>query len=401
MGQRPRVFRSALLLLYATSCAAPGLDTSPEEGPALSASLLQGRAGYAVGTARFELPVDAQRSVPVQLWYPAEEGARAEAEAGRAVLEFEPPGTTARAHLEQLTRTAPSTYTQRVMHAADAPEIAPDGGPFPLVLISHCNDCVRFSYFTLAERLAAHGFVVAAPDHVNNTLYDALEGKTVGVELNRFIEQRRLDLWVLTNTLLEGAAEPLPFGLAGRVDADRIAMVGHSFGALTTGYASTRDPRIKAIAILAMLIAFDDSNLPVVGPELAEKITLEPFSTPAFFLLAEEDAINLVGLSNLIRLNFDVYPTDAWLVSMADAGHYSVFDLCGIHPLYINGCGEGVRTTRFLEPLTYLDIGLATGYTASLVTAYLEQQLLDGDPNAMQAIVDRAPGVLELSQHHP
>jgi len=356
-------------------------------------------ARYPVGTTSLTLAVGATRRVPVQLWYPAVESARAEAESGRSVLEFEPPGP-AREQWARLNEQATPYYTQRVMHAADAPKSAEEPARFPLVVISHCNDCLRFSYMVVAEQLAAHGFIVGAPDHIDNTLYDALAGTSVGVDLNDFLEQRRLDILALTDALLDPEAEVIPDHLRGRADPARVGMVGHSFGALTAAYASTRDPRIRAIGILAMVASLDN-RLPVAGDQLAARVMLQPLSKPALFLLAEEDRLALFGINDILRENFKNYPTRAWLATLADAGHYSVTNLCGIVDVYADGCGPGVRVGNLFERFTYLNIDLATDLTAQLVRSFFEQELNGQTETSLAQIAARASAVLKVSERAP
>ena len=261
-------------------------------------------------------------------------------------------------------------------------------------------DCVRFAYFETAELLAAHGFVVAAPDHLNNTIYDYWNGTSVGVELNDFLETRRLDMKAVTDILLEPSAVVVPEDLRGTIDPERVGMVGHSFGALTTSYASTRDPRIRAVVFLAMLASYGD-NLPVLGEELAARVEPIKLSKPALFLSATEDVINLVGLDQLIRQNYLDYPTKTWLATMKDAGHYSPCNICGIDPIYLNGCGEGIRVSQFLAPFEYLDIDTATSLTAALVTTFMELQLNGSSHSTLEGIATGAPGVLELEHREP
>ena len=357
-------------------------------------------ARHAVGTVRIELDVAEARRIPVQLWYPASESARLEAEAGRPVLEFEPEGTRERQQLAKLTNDAGPIYSQRTMHAANAPEVLSQADRFPLVLISHCNDCTRYTYFEVAEELAARGFVVAAPDHVGNTLYNFVAGDSVGLELNVFLETRRLDMYTLTDRLLDAEAQVIPSGLRGRIDPARVGMAGHSFGALTTSYASTRDPRIRAVAFLAMLASLGD-NLPVLGDQLAQQMPPVKLSKPAFFLLATEDGINLFGLDELIRQNYADYPTETWLATLQDTGHYSVTNICGIAPGYENGCGDGFRTHEFLVPFTYLNIDTATSLTAALVATYFELQLNGASAQSLDEIASGASQVLRMEHRVP
>ncbi len=352
------------------------------------------------GTTRIELRVSATRTIPVQLWYPAEESARAAAAGGRPVVEFEPQGTPNRDTLERITREAPSTYELRTMHAADTPPVRAQAEAFPLILISHCNDCVRFAYFGLAEHLASKGYVVASPDHVDNTMYDYVAGRSVGLEINDFLEQRRLDIYALTDLLLDAQSPVVPDGIRGHIDAERIGMAGHSFGALTTGYASTRDPRIKAIASFAMLLSMED-NLPYTGPELAKRVELQPLSKPEFLLSASEDLMEVIGLSNIMRDNFLDATAESWFAVLADTGHYSMMDLCGIMDVYSNGCGTGIRATRFLQPLRYLDVELATSLTRKMVGLFFDR-ILRGHTNAdPQSVAFEAPNVLTVEHRTP
>lgn len=379
--------------VYAAPDAALASPASEPSAPAPART----KQLYPVGTTSLTLAVGETRRVPVQLWYPAVESARAQAEAGRPVLEFEPAGE-AREQWARLNEQATPYYTQRVMHAADAPKSAEDPARLPLILISHCNDCLRFSYMVVAEQLAAHGFIVGAPDHIGNTLYDAIAGTSIGVDLNDFLEQRRLDMLALTDALLDPAAEAIPDHLRGRADVERVGMLGHSFGALTTAYASTRDPRIKAIGILAMVASLDN-RLPVAGDQLAARVMLQPLSTPALFLLAEEDRLALFGINDILLENFKNYPTRAWLASMADAGHYSVTNLCGIVDVYADGCGPGARIRNLFESFTYLNIDYATDLTAQLVRSFFEQELNGQSETSLSQIAARASAVLKVSEH--
>lgn len=378
-----------------SSIASPSL-LAASVAPPLTKTLAP--SGYAVGTMRVEIEVAEGRTIPVQFWYPAVDSAHSEAAAGRPVLDFEP-NDPQRKLWERAMRRAGSLYSQRTMHAADAPEVVARDEPFPVVLVSHCNDCVRFAYFELAERLATRGFVVVAPDHVNNTMYDYWNGVSVGVEIDHFLETRRLDVFALTDMLLDPNATAIPAGLRGRIDPERIGMAGHSFGALTTSYASTRDPRIRALAFLTMVASVGD-NLPVLGLELAEKVPAVKLSKPAFFLIAAEDEIDLFGLHDIIRQNYADYLAPASLATIADTGHYSVTNICGIDPVFVNGCGQGLRP-RTLEPFDFLDIDTATRLTADLVTTYFELQLNGTSASTLDDIAAHASDLVRVEHRDP
>jgi dienelactone hydrolase len=327
------------------------------------------------------------------------ESARAEARAGRSVLEFEPAGTV-REQWARLNEAATPYYTQRVMYAADAPVSAAEPARLPLVVISHCSECLRFSYMRVAEQLAAHGFLVAAPDHVGGTLYDAINGTSVGLDMDDFLEQRRLDMLAVTDALLDPTAPAIPEDLRGRADPEKVGMLGHSFGALTTAYASTCDPRIKAIGILAMLASLDN-RLPFAGDQLAARVMLQPLSKPALFLLAQEDRLALFGINDVLVDNFRNYPARAWLATLADAGHYSVTNLCGIVDAYADGCGPGQRAGNLLQSFTYQNLDYATDLTAQLVRSFFEQQLNGASDTSLEQIAARAASVVSVAEHSP
>jgi dienelactone hydrolase len=378
----PPVARSHLLLAGLLSAAwvvslsacseapLPGVKTERSEHSATRVS----EGPYPVGTVRIELAVDEGRVVPVQLWYPAVESARAEAARGRPLAEIEPEGperTLLRAQLE----SAPSPGTSHVFHAADGPEPADLGERFPLVLFSHCNECVRYSSLTVAEHLASLGFVVAAPDHVNGTLYDLLNDTSVGLDFN-FLPQRVRDVTALLDTLLDEGASVVPESLRGRLDGERVGMMGHSFGGITSGLVLQNDPRVSAAAILAIplavtgLLAALQSNVEFAEPSEMTK--------PVLFVKAAED---IALLNGMLDDDYARYGGEAWRVTIRDTSHYSVTDICGITPTYdLGSCSPGLRSTLPLVPFTPLDIKRARALTADYVAAFFRQQLLgEGD----------------------
>jgi predicted dienelactone hydrolase len=302
--------------------------------------------------------------------------------------------------LQELIRTAAPSYTQRVMHAAQAPELADIEGQLPMVLFSHCDQCVRFAYFEMAEDLAKKGFIAVSVDHVNNTIYNYVMGNSTGVDLDDFLETRRLDIYAVTNAMLDAQSAAIPTTLRGRADKARIGMTGHSYGALTTAYASTRDARIRATAYLAMAASYGD-NYPVMGDRLKQRYPPSQLSTPSLFIVASEDVGEVFGLNEIIRENYEDLPAQAWRATLRDTGHYSVCNICGIAPYYENGCGAGIRATRFLEPFTFLDIDTATGLTSALLTAFFEMQLNGESGTSLENIAQVASDVLTLEHRNP
>lgn len=316
------------------------------------------RAENAVGTVRIELKISDNRTIPVQIWYPAVDSARAEATTGHPTQEFEPTGAQ-RDKLAAMLAKGTDKCTSKTMHAAHAPAALAQTQKFPALLFSHCLDCFRFSSFTVAEHLAANGFVVAAPDHVGGTLYDGVGA--LGLTEDNLV-QRTKDVAKVIDTLLDAQSTLLPASLKGKIDADRIGMYGHSFGAITTARMLLNEPRIKAGALLTA--PFD--------PPFQDWNVLADVTRPALFVKASEDT-NIINTP--LQDNFDLYPKPVWLVEIKDAGHYSVTDIVGIDGQYPQGCGKDLRVDNPNVEFTFIDIDLARTITKSYVAAFFNAQL--------------------------
>ncbi len=115
--------------------------------------------------------------------------------------------------------TALATYAGRARLAA-----TPDrtGGPHPLVVLSAGFAITPGSYAWLAEHLASHGMVVVAPQH-DETLNPSTLWRSA-IDRPAVVAETRA--WV--------AAAARPGGeLAGLVDPETVAVLGHSYGGYT------------------------------------------------------------------------------------------------------------------------------------------------------------------------
>lgn len=306
---------------------------------------------FTVGHAIF--PVKAgERTLTVQLWYPS----RAPS-AGTALEDLVVDPADRATMLKLLEgKDAVKCVRRRVASTRDLP---PAEGPFPLVAYSHCHSCTRFSSGEIAERLASHGFAVIAPDHAGNTVFDAQRGMSAPLN-GEFLAVRAADVRATVDEALNPMTTALPAALAGRFDAARVFMFGHSYGAATTGLVLARDPRFKSgVAIGAPM---ENDLLPPA--KMAE------IKVPAMFLLAREDnSISEIG-NNLIRSNFQRGNPPLFLLEVADAGHWSFSDIASLTPSLAAGCGEGSRQTEPGEMFHYLEINSARALAASYVTAF-------------------------------
>ncbi|MFJ7947032.1 alpha/beta hydrolase family protein [Streptomyces sp. NPDC096354] len=157
------------------------------------------------------------------------------------------------------------------------------GGDLPVIVFSHGFGWSMNGYAPLADFWAARGFVVLQPTH--------LDSRTLGLaaEDPRTPRIWRFRIEDLTRVLdgLDILEASVP-GLAGRLDHDRIAVAGHSWGAQTASAllgARVLDPdgvpgkdmsdaRVKAGVLLALTGLGDD-----LTPFAAENF---PFMRPSF-----------------------------------------------------------------------------------------------------------------------
>lgn len=184
------------------------------------------------------------------------------------------------------------------VHLSDLPVriSAPvDGHDLPVIVFSHGFGSSLEGYGPLTDFWAGAGFVVVQPTH--------LDSRTVGLPAD---DPRTPDIWrhrvadlvrVLDGL---GTLEKAVPGLAGRVDADRVAVAGHSFGGQTAGLLlgerllpwdeDLSDPRVRAGVLLAAagrggddLTPFATENFPFLNPDFAH------LTAPALVVAGDAD----------------------------------------------------------------------------------------------------------------
>lgn len=165
-------------------------------------TLLLGTASLAtaadIGFRDFETGADTARPLHVSLWYPARSGGT--------------PGIVGE---------------NRVFHGIAARTGAePEMGQHPLVVLSHGYGGSWRNLNWIAGELAAQGYVVAAPDHPGTTTFNR------DPALAARIWERPKDLSRVIDAVL---ADP---ALAGRVNGEKIAAIGHSLGGWTVTAAA-------------------------------------------------------------------------------------------------------------------------------------------------------------------
>jgi dienelactone hydrolase len=323
------------------------------------------RGPLAVGNATFTL-VDrarADRALVVEVWYPAAEAARAAA--GEPVERFVAEGADRELIAPLIAAGPPGCVLKTTQSTRDAAPL--DDAARPLILFSHCHGCTRWSMFNVAEQLASHGFIVVAPDHTGNTLADALRDQNAPLD-RTFQATRAADIRFVLDAMLDAQASAVPAAVRGRVDAQRVAMMGHSYGGLTTGLVLTQDARVKAGLAVAV---------PLAG--VLEPSAITAITQPTGFLLAVQDnSIRETG-NRVIRDNHRRANQPSWLWEVTGAGHWSPTAIAGLTPGLMAGCGEAMTQTQPVTAFAYLDNDIARTIFGSYALAFFEATLGGAD----------------------
>ncbi len=247
------------------------------------------------------------------------------------------------------------------------------GRDLPVVVLSHGFGWSMDGYGPLADHWAAHGFVVVQPTH--------LDSRTLALPPD---DPRTPLIWRwrvadLTHVLdrLDAVEAAVP-GLAGRLDRDRIAVAGHSWGGQTASMllgarvldAAGRpgedlsDRRVRAGVLLATpgsgradLTPFAAEHFPFMNPDFAR------MTTPALVVAGDQDrsALSVRGpdwFADPYRLS----PGGKSLLTLFGAEH----SLGGI-------VGHGAAETTDESPAR-------VALVQRLTTAYLRSALDLGDP---------------------
>jgi predicted dienelactone hydrolase len=143
-------------------------------------------------------------------------------------------------------------------HAQASAPLAPRDRPWPVVILSPGYGAPRAVYTGLATQLASRGFVVLVLDHPYEAAVTQLaDGRVVGTRRpspaerrNHMADQqavRTADIRFVIDQLARTEALSPPLR-GGRIDAARVAVIGHSFGGAAAAMTLSEDPRVVAAA---------------------------------------------------------------------------------------------------------------------------------------------------------
>lgn len=201
-------------------------------------------------------------------------------------------------------------------------------GPFPVLLFSHGSGGTPRQSSFLTAHLASHGFVVIAPTHPGNTAVDCPAG-CLPIDASAraaFLDSaanRPADISAALDQALS-----LSFSgdeqLGRMLNADRVGVVGHSFGGWTALQVLLGDPRFRVAVPMA----------PGVVAELLAQT--EHVEAPTLVLAGDLDRLTRLADEQLLSTSLTAGGGDHWFVVLHGAGHLAFTDFCG---RIFGGCG--------------------------------------------------------------
>jgi len=213
-----------------------------------------------------------QRKVAVHLWYPAR---RRDASAS--------PRTVYRSALHGVTTIpqgwVPLSWSVEAEIAREGAAIEPAGKRFPVIVFSHGSVNDPIDYAHTLELIAAAGFVVAAPYHVNNTQDDVRIDHITTKAGSQLIPcndgrpgpcSRTAVPFSMTDRVsdISRVLDRLPAWLGHRVDVSRAGVLGHSRGTVTALAAAGGSADWSAPPGLNCVPAQPSGERPRCWPEL-------------------------------------------------------------------------------------------------------------------------------------
>jgi MYXO-CTERM domain-containing protein len=236
--------------------------------------------------------------------------------------------------------------------------------PFPLVGVIHGAGRTGSRHIELARTLASRGFVAVLPD-MPCTIF-ACDHDANAAQITALLE------WAVAQSATGGSM------IAGRVDGSRRGLIGHSWGALASHIASSRDSTIDS------LVLFDPNDDGTEGLAATPGIT-----APTLQLLAQvPGSCNSQWNEAMVT---PMLPDPKLQLTVGDSGHCDPEEpgdaICPF------GCGAGDASTSSIFRR------YAVAWTACVLESdasmadWLGGAQMDADETAMDAGTDADAGI--------
>jgi predicted dienelactone hydrolase len=202
------------------------------------------------------VPARPVREIMIQIWYPAR--------STRGHLPAPWLSSGAVPHFAEVFGFPADRIRATGTHGRVSAPVARRPGGHPVLLYSPGLGGDRGTSTALAEELAGHGYIVVTVDHTHDASEVEFPDGRVEVAalppeiddevIVRVADVRAADIRFVLDQLAaldagrnpDAGRRPLPDGLRGAFDLDRVGMFGHSLGGSTAAATMHDDPRLKA-----------------------------------------------------------------------------------------------------------------------------------------------------------
>jgi len=295
--------------------------------PAGASSDPAAKGPFAVGVRTIDLsdPLRPGRTLTTEIWYPADASVAGQDGAAYSV-EISDIAAMMGVDLPFSLGAIELVKTDAVRDAPRAPADPAAG----LVVFSHGFRGIRVQSTFLTVYLASHGYVVAAPDHQGNTIFDG------SATPEQSAKDRVEDFSFVTREMVVRARDPGDF-FAGAFDVRRISWTGHSFGASMSILAGSVDNR--EILSVPLAPAFDDRMALVYNPPSYD------LRAALFVVGGTADTTTLPADQ---QLAYDRTVAPRYRVALDQAKHMDFTDVCAndflrLIPQIGDGCGPDTK----------------------------------------------------------
>ena len=320
--QRKVWFLCLLSLSFLAACGAVPVPSGPE------VVLDPGQTGpYKVGVMTLRLTdpsrkhkgTENPRPMVIEIWYPAVVADDAAKDKYDVTKDSPPETQKAIAGENNIPIVEQNAYRDAKLDKS--------GGPYPLILYSHGSGGIRFQSIFYTPHLASHGYVVAAIDHEDNTLYNILAGgkaRDTGVLLQS-AQDRPRDVLFLHELLKQKNLNP-DDSFFGMIQTDNVGITGHSFGGFTSLATLKYLKEIKVsipqtpftTGVAALGIKADDlADVPIMVQASKNDLTLDyQEEQKGYYEKLIED---------------DYYKAARYLLTLETGGHATYSNLCTLN----------------------------------------------------------------------